>query len=89
MGHYITKCKVCGKVIASCRCMCEPKKINYIVCNECEKINNGLAPAGIVSKMGNLKYVGVHTAQDTQANRDKINELIEQVNYLTTISKGI
>lgn len=40
-GHYIEKCKKCGKVISQCRCMsCDKTIIVKDLCNECinEKI---------------------------------------------------
>lgn len=35
MAHEIIKCKICGKIIAQCRCFQCDKKIKYVVCQEC------------------------------------------------------
>jgi len=38
MNHFITKCKLCEKVINQCRCPSESKTVNYEVCSSCEDI---------------------------------------------------
>jgi len=32
VGGFITKCKEHDKIMGQCRCMCEPKTVQYIDC---------------------------------------------------------
>lgn len=41
-GHGIIKCSSCNKIIAQCRCLSTYKKIEYSVCENCEKKKTGL-----------------------------------------------
>ena len=42
MGHGTVKCKICGNIIRTCRCMDKNKPINYEVCKKCQgKDDNG------------------------------------------------
>jgi len=36
MGHFIEKCKLCGAVIAQCRCPSKDKAVRYGICKECK-----------------------------------------------------
>jgi hypothetical protein len=37
MSHGRTECKVCNKVLLSCRCMEAHSNVTYVVCEECQK----------------------------------------------------
>lgn len=33
--HFITFCRVCGIVVAQCRCPSKEKAVSYITCDKC------------------------------------------------------
>lgn len=36
-GHVKTLCRLCGTVIAQCRCPAPDKRVEYAVCTACQK----------------------------------------------------
>jgi hypothetical protein len=39
MSHYIEYCRICGIVIATCRCASKDKEVRYSICDKCKGVN--------------------------------------------------